>query len=63
MTDRKQKRAVLLQLIGEKGQEVFAIFLDTGGNFDSAVKSLGYYCLMKTILGNIIKSCSRVFHS
>ena len=51
MTYRKQKRAVLLLLINEKSQELFEIFLDTGRNFDPEIKGLGYYCLMKTILG------------
>ena len=51
MTYRKQKRDVLLQLISEKSQEFFEIFRDTGRYFDSEIKGLGYYCLMKTILG------------
>ena len=51
MTYRKQKRTVLLQLISEKIQELFEIFLDTGRNFDSEIKGLGYYYLIKTILG------------
>ena len=51
MTYRKQKRALLLQLIIEKSQELLKIFLATGRNFDSEIKGLGYYCLLKTILG------------
>ena len=39
MAYRKQKRAVLLQLISEKSQELFKIFLDTGRNFDSEIKA------------------------
>ena len=50
MTYRKQKRAVLLQVISEKSHELFEIFLDTERNFDSEIKGLGCYCLMKTIL-------------
>ena len=42
---------MLLRLINEKGQELFEIFLNTGRNFDSEIKGLGYYFLMKTILG------------
>ena len=59
-------------MIGEKGEEIFWTFLDTWENFDFVIKSLGYYGLMKTILGysskaiinvlnNIMQSWSRVF--
>ena len=43
MAYRKQKRAVLLQLISEKSQELFEIFHDTGRNFDSEIKGLDYF--------------------
>ena len=44
LSDNKQKKAVLLHLIGPAGQEIFDTLSDTGDNYESAVASLVTLC-------------------
>ena len=47
LSDNKQKREVLLHLIGPAGQEIFDTFSDTGDNYESAIASLDNYFMPK----------------
>ena len=47
LSDNKQKRAVLLQLIGPAGQEIFETLLNTGDDYESAIASLDSYFIRK----------------
>ena len=47
LSDNKQKRAVLLHLIGPAGQENFDTLFDTGYNYESAIASLDSYFMPK----------------
>ena len=42
-----KKRAVLLQLIGSAGQEIFDALSDTGDNYQWAIASLDSYFMPK----------------
>ena len=47
LSDKKQKRAVLLHLIGPVGQEIFDTLYDRGYNYELAIASLDSYFLSK----------------
>ena len=47
LSDNKQKRAVLLNLIGPARQEIFDTRSDTGDNYESVIKSLHRYFMPK----------------
>ena len=47
LSDNKQKRAVLLHLIGPAGQENFDTLFDIGYNYESAIASLDSYFMPK----------------
>ena len=47
LSDNKQKRAVLLHLIGPAGQEIFDILSERRDNYESAIASLDKYFMPK----------------
>ena len=50
LSDNKQKRAILLHLIGPAGQENFDTLFDTGDNYESAIASLDSYFMPKNLI-------------
>ena len=47
ITDKKQKRAVLLHLAGAEVQTVFETLIDTGEDYDAALAKLNEYFVPK----------------
>jgi len=45
VTDKNQKRALLLHLIGQDAQDIFETFTDTGDDFDNAIAKFDEYFL------------------
>ena len=54
LSDNKQKKAVLLHLIGPAGQEIFDTLYDTGDKYESVIASLDSYFMPKK---NLIYEC------